>query len=130
MSRQDRLREYCDATKDVSAIWGVDDCTQWAANWVEKETGVIIPRIKYSSKIEALQLIKDAGSLYDIWDNALPFFQTSNPNSGDVCIVKTLRFGDIGAIWTRFGMVAWRAEKGYVLLEGREKVIVASWQIP
>jgi hypothetical protein len=132
VSRAERLRNYCEESRNKPAEWGVDDCTQWAANWVERETGVILPRKPYGSKDEARALITSAGSLVALWRDALPnaFTETFEPKAGDVAIVDTRVFGPVGCVFTRPGIVAWRAEKGVHVFAPNLKYLLAAWRVP
>lgn len=132
MSRPARLAAHVAAAPDREPIWGVDDCSAWAATWVALETGRN-PRLpRYATRVEADRLIAEAGGLAPLWRAALAplgFFETGAPEAGDVGIITTSR-GEAGVIFTAGGFCWWRACAGALLLAPRAATIVAAWTVP
>ncbi|WP_411033846.1 DUF6950 family protein [Shinella sp. BYT-45] len=126
------LRAYIEAAQDAPMVWGVSDCSMWPAGWVESVHGRPISLPKWSSREEAHALIRKAGSLDALWAEALlPFHgvrEAGVPDYGDVGIVETGRFGQVGGIFLHGGYFAWRAEPaGVLFLMPRD--IVRVWSI-
>lgn len=133
MTRQRRLGDYINGTGGIPAEWGVSDCTEWLARWIEAETGKTLPRAAYSSKREAQRLIADAGGLVSLWDGALlpaGIERADAVRAGDVSVVDTMNFGPVGCVWTRPGIAAWRTENGVKLWSPNSSHILASWGVP
>ena len=105
------LDEYIQEYEDKPCIWGEDDCTAWAAHWVERNHGVNLTLPKYSSRQEANELIHNAGSLISLWQDALCGIlrMKGEPEHGDVGIIETQSFGQVGVIFTHGGYAAWRS---------------------
>lgn len=132
MSRAARLAAHVVAAPDREPIWGVDDCSAWAATWVALETGRA-PRLPaYATRDEADRLIAAAGGLAPLWRRALAplgLYETCSPDYGDVGVITTSR-GEAGVIFTAGGFCWWRARAGALLLAPRAATIVAAWTVP
>ena len=132
MTRHDRLAAYLAAVPDREPIWGVDDCSAWAAAWVTAEAGAGLRLPVYASRTEADRLIAAAGGLAPLWRSvARPagLVECVAPELGDVGIISTSR-GDAGVIFLAGGICCWRARSGAALLTPRPTSIVAAWTIP
>lgn len=130
IKRRRRLRDHIDLIMAKPCQWGVDDCTAWAASWVEKETGIPIPLPGYSCKDEAHSLIMNAGGLESLWDETMSragVHQTDYPQYGDVGVMDTRRFGPVGFIMADFGVALWRSETGYLGI--RPSSILKAWAV-
>ncbi|MEP9374991.1 hypothetical protein [Mesorhizobium sp. KR1-2] len=129
--RAARLQAYVDAVEGKTVEWSVDDCTSFAAGWVELISGIMVPRLKFNNQDEAHSLIAGHGGLLPIWENALRNFplryEFDRPRLGDVGVVETSRFGEVGVIVAHDGIALWRAAKGTALLRPRRFVKV--WAI-
>jgi hypothetical protein len=130
--RAERLRNFCEERRDVPAVWGTDDCTMFAADWIERETGIALPRPVYATKEEAHAQIAQAGSLMAVWGAALPssFRRTESPVAGDIGIVDTMGYGPVGVIWTRPAICAWRTLTGVRIWSPNPNYVLASWALP
>lgn len=127
----DRLRSHFQSVDGVLVEWGISDCTAWTRSWICK-CGHNLAPLTYRSQSEARRLIVGAGSLAALWDEWLApagIFQTIFPQAGDVGIIETASFGQVGGIWIDGGGLLWRAENGATLLYPRAKSIVKSWGI-
>lgn len=119
------LQEYVAASQSTPVIWGVSDCTAFAAGWVEKATGISIPRLAtYSSKQEAHAIIERMGGLDNIWSEALGKVgvceRYSSPQVGDVAILETMRFGCVGVIVAQDQIAILRTDTGTIFLRPRQ----------
>lgn len=131
------LRAHIDAAQECESVWGVSDCSKWAAAWVEQiHPGRSIALPRWSSREDAYRLIDAAGSLERLWSEALAgfdlerdirLFETGRPQLGDVGIIDTGRYGQVGGIFLHGEYFAWRAEKGVAFLVPR--TIVKAWSI-
>ncbi len=125
------LRSFLDEAQASESVWGVSDCSKWAATWVAQvrpDQQIDLPH--WSSREEAMQLIEQAGSLERLWSDALAatrLFETGRPQLGDVGIIDTGRYGQVGGIFLHGEYFAWRAEKGVAFLIPR--TIVKAWSI-
>lgn len=122
----DFLRQY--DGKEVT--WGLDDCSAICAAWA-RECGHDVSIPAYSSQEEAHRLIRDAGGLVALWDGIAASAgiceRLGEPESGDVGIIPTDRFGPVGVIWGNASLAFWRLKKGGFWLAPR--VVLKSWAI-
>ncbi|OMQ44921.1 hypothetical protein [Ensifer sp. 1H6] len=126
----EELRLFLEEAQDSACVWGVSDCSRWAASWVARVHGREVPLPRWSSKGQAHRLIICAGSLEQLWSEALLQFglrECGAPQPGDVGIIQTARFGQVGGIFIAGGYFAWRAEMGVIYLTPRQ--IVKAWAI-
>ncbi|PLU83694.1 hypothetical protein BMJ22_02700, partial [Sinorhizobium medicae] len=75
-------------------------------------------------------LIARAGSLERLWSDALAefgLFETGRQQLGDVGVIETGRYGQVGGIFLHGEYFAWRAETGVAFLVPR--IIVKAWSI-
>lgn len=125
------LHAYIAQAQDAPMQWGVSDCSKWSAGWVELACGRPVALPRWSSHREARHLIDKAGSLDALWSDALAAYglrEVGVPELGDVGIIDTGRFGQVGGIFLHGGYFAWRAEpSGVLFLMPRD--IVRVWSI-
>lgn len=129
-----RALAYAEASMDEPTVWGESDCTAWARRWVEGVHGRRMDLPKWSSREEALAYIAEAGSLEALWSPAIENYglreRYSDPQAGDVGIIQTHLFPQIGGIFLAHGLFAWRAEPhGARLLRPRPRTIVKVWAV-
>lgn len=134
MTREQQLQAFVEAVEGKPVEWGVDDCTSWCAAWVRDLTGRDVPfSAFYATLDEAHALIDEAGGLDVLWTEALAqadiFSTPYPPQLGDVGIVNTSRFGNVGVIFAQDGIALWRAEAGTGLLRPRARDIVKVWPL-
>lgn len=123
------LADYIHSYAEKEVVWGQDDCTAWAAKWVELRIGRSLNLTPYASQEQAYQLIERAGTLNDLWSAALAhngIFPTHEGKCGDVAIIQ-LRGKQVGVIVCQGGICAWRANKGVCFIQPREFVNI--WAI-
>jgi len=126
----ERLRAFIVDAQESESVWGVSDCSQWPAAWVEQVHGRKIKLPRWRSRDEAHRLIAKAGSLERLWSGALAdfrLFETGRPQLGDVGIIETSRYGQVGGIFVHGEYFAWRAETGVAFIVPR--IIVKAWAI-
>lgn len=109
-------------------VWGVNDCSLFAADWVRSRTGLDPAsdwRGAYTTMRTAHRLLADRGGLLAVISNAmdgLGFARTDDPLSGDVGVVTVptairrgkivtsdvaaIRVGRLWAVKARRGMAA------------------------
>jgi hypothetical protein len=109
---EEALRAHVDAAHGEPFVWGVNDCTRWAADWCEKIIGHSLELPEYRSEEEAVAMIASAGSLRDLWSNHLAIagvHEVFEPRCGDVAIID--RAGvQIGAVMTHGGIALVRVQ--------------------
>jgi hypothetical protein len=132
VTRAELLQSFVErATEPV--IWGKDDCTAWAADWIEIATGVVVPRLDYSSEAEAKALIADRGGLLAIWNWALTkaeLYPTREPELGDVGLVDTRLLGPVGVIFGHAGLAMRRRNEGGVwTFSTAHRALIRAWSI-
>lgn len=124
------LRAYVEAAHGEPVVWGASDCSAWSAQWVRHITGRDMTLPRWETSEEAYALIAEAGSLDVLWTDALlttSLRVTGDPQPGDVGVIDTGRFGQVGGIFLDGGYFAWRAENGTRFLIPRQ--IVKAWSI-
>lgn len=133
MAAREELREalaaHIEAVEGVPVEWGATDCTMWPARWWARCGRTIKPLPVYSSEAEAREHIERAGSLEALWSWALECVpeRYGDPAFGDVGIIASHRFGQVGGIFGDDGTFFWRASKGVALLRPRAKTIIRIW---
>ncbi|MDE3797591.1 hypothetical protein I7G59_09655 [Sinorhizobium meliloti] len=126
----ERLRAFIAEAQESESVWGVSDCSKWAAAWVEQVHGRKIKLPRWRSRDQAHRLIAKAGSLDRLWSDALAefrLFETGRPQLGDVGVIDTSRYGQVGGIFVHGEYFAWRAETGVAFIVPR--IIVKAWAI-
>jgi len=127
-----RALAYAEASINEPTVWGESDCTAWARRWVEQIHGKRMKLPKWCSKEQALAYIEKAGSLENLWSPAVESYglrvRYGEPQAGDVGIIKTHLFPQVGGIFLAHGLFAWRAEPhGARVIRPRPKTIVKVW---
>lgn len=128
----DKLFDLIDELEGKPVEWGVNDCTMFAARWFERVHGCALDLAPYDSEATARALIAEAGTLADLWTAALDGHlpeQYGEPEFGDVGVIESRLFGQVGGVFGDDGVFFWRAEKGTALLRPRPKTIVKVWAI-
>lgn len=124
------LRAFIAEAQKSESVWGISDCSTWAAAWVEQVHGRKIRLPRWRSRDEAHRLISKAGTLERLWSDALAdfrLFETGCPQLGDLGVIETGRYGQVGGIFLHGDYFAWRAETGVAFLVPR--TIVKAWSI-
>lgn len=132
MTRCELLAEFID--KAVEPVrWGVDDCTMWAATWVNIASGRPVATLGYDTEDKARVLIEQHGGLLNIWDRALSdagFFESYEPQLGDVGLVDTRLSGPVGVIFGGGGLAMRRkADGGVWTFSTARRALIKAWSI-
>lgn len=128
-NRADRLRDFVAAIGQTPCKWGKDDCTAWAARWVEQERAIGLGLPEYD-EASGRAMIAARGGLVRIWTEALAPFsipETDTPVLGDVGIIESRIFGPVGVIFCADGLCVWRASRGATFI--RPRTILKAWAI-
>lgn len=111
--RIERLRAFLERYQGKPVTWGIDDCSACPALWVAEETGWKVDYPSYSSEAEGLALKARHGGLVPIWDERIGEHlveRFDDPQPGDVGIIDTRLWGQIGGIILAGGIIALRKE--------------------
>lgn len=128
--REAALQAYVDAAADQPLVWGVSDCSSWAARWVATATGRAPVLPTYHSREQAHALIAAAGGLSRLWDDALGaigIYTTTEPLLGDVGIIDTRAHGPVGVVFAHAGIAYWRGDTGAACISPRR--IARAWRV-
>lgn len=132
MTRAELLEEFVGRASEPT-IWGQSDCTMWAANWVRLVSGRPVATLSYASEAEARTLIERHGGLLNIWDSSLAgagFFESHDPQLGDVGLVETRLSGPVGVIFGADGLALRRKHDGGVwTFSTARRALIKAWTI-
>lgn len=113
---QKTLADFLSEYDEKKVTWGVDDCTMFAREWVKVAKGIEIPFVRIAGKAEAIDYIRKQSGLENIWRDALgqSGFHVGYdiPQFGDIGIIETRAYGDMGAIFAHGGIAAVRELTG------------------
>ncbi len=127
--RAERLQAYIEAAYERPMDWETDNCTYWPAEWVYRETGRTFDLPACRDRDQAQALIRAGGTLDRLWKGALyGFDETGRPGLGDVGVIDTGRFGQVGGIFLPGQYFAWRGENTVAFILPR--FIVRAWALP
>ncbi len=129
MNRKDRLRDFVYSLGQNECEWGKDDCTAWAAKWVESERQISLALPEYNEQ-SGRAMIAANGGLISLWSVHLVragLLETADPVLGDIAIIKSRLFGHVGVIVCSGGLCVWRAQRGATFI--RPKEIVKAWSV-
>jgi hypothetical protein len=128
--RAARLQAHIEAVSGVPVAWGLSDCSAWAARWVAAESGRRLPLPAYAEEAEARALIAGAGGLTALWCGIAAragLGETACPALGDVGVLQTGAYGEVGVIFAADGLCALRTPAGVTFLRPRR--ILRAWTI-
>lgn len=126
------LSRHVSDVEGLPVEWGVNDCTMWAVEWFERVKGYELDLAPYASREEAYELIDNAGGLNELWGSALVGHlerRYVDPQFGDVGVIRSRLFGQVGGIFGDDGVFFWRSDKGTALLRPRPSTIISVWAI-
>lgn len=127
------LIDFISETAGKPVEWGVDDCSTWCARWVKRWKGIDLAIPSYRSSEQAIALIAASRGLGNVWsgvaDAACISERIDAPRLGDVGIMETARFGEVGIIFGANGTCFWRAVNGTRVLTPRARYISKIWSI-
>nr|BDD45595.1 hypothetical protein 11 [Chromatiales bacterium]BDD46442.1 hypothetical protein 12 [bacterium] len=127
------LRTYVEGFDGKPVAYGLDDCAPFAGKWVEMATGRVLAIPRYDSREGGQELIRKAGGLVDLCDSLM--FDAGfgerydDPQLGDVGILRTHAFGDVGGIFAHAGIFLWRHAEGVGVVVPRPRYIQKVWAI-
>lgn len=128
-----KLRAFVNEFDGQPVVYGRDDCAPFAALWVERATGIRLALPKYDSREAGQDLIREAGGLLMLCDGLMAdagFSQRyGDPEYGDVGIMRTNAFGDVGGIFAHAGTFLWRHADGVGIIVPRARYILKVWAI-
>lgn len=117
MIKDSVLENWLKISDEPECIYRFNDCCAWPARWIEYAFYVKIELPYYSNRKEADALLKEAGSMEALWSRALQGVATpigTDPEKarlGDVGIMQTHRFGQIGLIIAAPHQAFYRCER-------------------
>jgi hypothetical protein len=124
---------FYEASIEQPFIWGQSCCTAWPREWLRLGHGIELDLPEWRSREQALDHIEQAGSLVNLWENALAkvglYRGLGEPEPGAVGIIGTHSAGDIGGVFLEHRIIAVRMEpKGSHLIRVYPRNIRAFWQ--
>ena len=127
------LRAFIEAFDGKPVIYGKDDCAPFAGQWVERVTGRKLAIPFYDSREGGQELIRSAGGLVELCDSLMSAAgfgeRYGDPELGDVGILRTNAFGDVGGIFAHGGHFLWRHAEGVGIIVPRARYILKVWAI-
>lgn len=128
-----KLRAFIEEFDGRPVAYGRDDCAPFAALWVERATGRKLAIPPYDSREGGQELIRAAGGLVELCNDLMAsagFHQRyGDPEYGDVGILRTHAFGDVGGIFAHAGHFLWRHAEGVGIVVPRARYIQKVWAI-
>lgn len=111
-----QLNEFIERTGKQPFVWGVSDCSAAPVAWFNEAFGYSIKLPCYSDKEGAHNAIAKHGDLVGIWsaiayDNTIPE-RHGDPELGDIAIIDTRLYGQIGGICGVHNVIFIRLEDG------------------
>jgi len=133
MVNETLLRTYIEGFDGKPVTYGLDDCAPFAGKWVEMATGRKLAIPHYDSREGGQELIRSAGSLLALCDGLMSDAgfgeRYDEPQLGDVAILRTNAFGDVGGIFAHAGIFLWRHSEGVGVVCPRARYIQKVWAI-
>lgn len=125
-----KLEDFINAYNEKDVVWGEDDCTAWAAKWVEIATGNQIELPPYQTQEQAHEIINEAGGLVELVNQYLGFlYEYGEPELGDIAVIETARSGLVTVIMLQNFAAVWRGDTGVKAFRVRPSFIKAYWKI-
>lgn len=111
----ERLSAFLRTISDEPVEWGRNDCSAVPQRWLV-ENGIAADLPVYGSRDEAHAIIARHGSLVATWDwclrkDPLPM-RYDQPRLGDVAVVDTRLYGQVGGIVAEGGILVIRKDDG------------------
>lgn len=111
----ERLSAFLRTISDEPVEWGRNDCSAVPQRWLI-ENGIVPELPVYQSRDEAHAIIDRHGSLVAAWDwclrnDPLPE-RYAAPRLGDIAVVDTRLYGQIGGIVAEGGILVIRRDDG------------------
>ena len=126
----EKIENFINSYDEKEVVWGEDDCTAWAANWVGIATGKRIKLPAYSNQEQAHEIIDQAGGLVSLITQYLGFsHEYGEPELGDIAVIETARSGLVTVIMLENYAAVWRGDTGVKAFRARPNHIKAYWKI-
>ena len=114
-TRAARLRAFIENTGKGPITWGVDDCSAAPVAWLNQECGLDIRRPVYNDRDGAHRIIGSYGELAETWsalatENGISE-RYDDPELGDIAVIDTRLYGQIGGICADNGVLLIRVER-------------------
>lgn len=126
------LSEFIASLADKPVIWGETDCSATPHRWL-MANGISAELPVYKSRDEAHAIIASRGSLVNVWDWCLRSTEIQerygDPVLGDIAIVDTRIYGQIGGIVAKGGILAIRRDDGAFHWFGPVRKFVKVWAV-
>lgn len=127
------LRAFVEEFDGRPVVYGTDDCAPFAALWVARATDRRLAVPFYDSREGGQILIRAAGGLLELCDALMTDAgfgeRYGEPEFGDVGILRTNAFGEVGGIFAHAGHFLWRHAEGVGILVPRPRYILKVWAI-
>lgn len=127
------LRTLAELLNGVQCEYGINDCSMFPAQWVADITDKELNLPYYDTPESGKKIIDASGGLVNVWSNILEpagFQQCHNtPVFGDVGVIKTRAFDDVGVIFCDLGLALWRTPDGTTFISPRAKTILKVWTV-
>lgn len=134
LTRAQRLQAFLARLEGKPVVWGKDDCSATPALWVAEETGLRVDYPAYSTEAEALALKANAGGLVPIWNDRLSrigiYERIGEPELGDVAVVETRLYGQLGGIVAQARILIIRKDNGGWHPFGPVRRFAKVWALP
>lgn len=134
MTRAELLKAFIEGFHGKPVTFGVDDCAPFAALWIEYATGRKVHLPAYDSREGGQELIRRAGGLVEVCEPCLAesdvFERFGVPRLGDVGVLRTSQFGDVGGVFGAGGCFFWRHAEGTAVLCPRQRYVLKVWALP
>ena len=115
MDLKAELRAFLEEENVQPPVWGRSDCSATPVMWARR-LGYDVRLPTYSSREEAHGIIARHGSLVAAWDHFLAgtgiVERFGEPELGDVAVVDTRLYGQVGGILARGRILAIRRDEG------------------
>lgn len=115
ITRPERLHAFMERAAG-EVVWGVNDCTAAPVTWLAGEIGKALPLPSYTSREEALAIIAKHGTLADTWSAFADKYGVAErygePEFGDIGVIDTRLYGQIGGIITTSRVMLLRRDDG------------------
>lgn len=115
-ARADRLRAFVERVGNGPFEWGKSDCSSVPVDWFNEERGTSICLPEYHDKVSAQEVIASYGGLAETWsaiaaENGV-YERFGEPELGDIAVIDTRLFGQIGGIVAGHRVLYVRLENG------------------
>lgn len=115
-ARAERLRAFIERIGNGPFEWGASDCTSVPVEWINEECGTNIRMPEYHDRESAHAIIASYGGLANAWASMASQHgvreRFGEPELGDVAVIDTRLYGQIGGIVASHRVLYVRLENG------------------